>query len=59
MNRIYCLKHYRRKVEKIPILVPVESYEGIGCVKQLQKDLIYEFKCPVCWEIEKKLKINK
>ena len=50
----YCVKHYRRRIEYIPVLVPVKTWAGMGCVKQLQKDLIYQYKCPVCWEVEKK-----
>jgi len=46
----FCRKHYRRAVPYVPMLVPTMSIEQMGCIIHYREDLIYELKCPVCWD---------
>ena len=32
------------------MLVPTMSIEQMGCIIHYREDLIYELKCPVCWD---------
>jgi len=34
----------------VPILVPVLTNQVLGCVVKQTRDLVYEIKCPVCWD---------
>lgn len=46
----FCGAHYRRRVPYVPMLVPTMSIEQMGCIIHYREDLIYELKCPVCWD---------
>ena len=51
----FCGAHYRRRVPYVPMLVPTMSIEQMGCIIHYREDLIYELKCPVCWDNAHKL----
>ena len=57
--KLFCRKHYRRAVPYVPMLVPTMAIKVIGCVSCYQIDLIYEPKCPVCWDGGEREKIFK
>jgi len=50
ITKRYCNRHRLRAVEMVPILVPVLTNQVLGCVVKQTRDLVYEIKCPVCWD---------
>ena len=57
-KKVFCHAHYRRKVEYIPIIVPITIDYKLNGKEFIRKDYEYQFKCPVCWENEKWRKKN-
>ena len=50
--KVFCRKHFRRRIRYIPVIVPVTVEFNINGKKQLRKDYEYQLKCPVCWAEE-------
>ena len=57
--KLFCRKHYRRAVPYIPMLVPTMAIEIIECAIHYRVDLVYQPKCPVCWDNDQREKVFK
>ena len=52
-KRVFCGKHFRRSVEHIPVIVPINIKYKLDGKEFLRSDYEYQMRCPVCWEQER------
>ena len=52
-KKVFCGKHFRRSVEHIPVIVPINIKYKLDGKEFLRSDYEYQIRCSVCWEQEK------
>tara|TARA_B100000242_G_scaffold77142_1_gene50563 strand:+ start:193 stop:414 length:222 start_codon:yes stop_codon:yes gene_type:complete len=57
-EKVFCRAHYRRKVEHIPVIIPITIKYKLNGKEHIRKEYEYQLRCPVCWENEKWRKKN-